>query len=617
MSCLATLKTRARSSSSGATQIREVSRYQPAFHHISINADTRLGRANAACLLACYMVIIQNWPPHLAIAPLAQADPPLMPFRDAGYSLADFILNIQDVVYGVWRAKEEGIMSMTRFKLGEYETYERVDYGDFNWITPYFVAFASPQHEPTQKIPGNSPEWAALPKNTAQILGSNLPSPFKCVLAHFRSKRVGLIVRLNNHLYSPSYFEALGMQHEDMVFDDGTCPDLKVVRKFIRMSHEMITKQNRAIAVHCKAGLGRTGCLIGAYLIYRHGFTANEVIAFMRFMRPGMVVGPQQHWLHLNQGMFRQWWIEEGIRDKMALSLQSSPIASPTNNKQQHAVASNGQTFTPPTPAPQSKKRRSALGELDFSERNVSGTASPYAGANNENLPAPTPGQPRKTSKLYGERWQNRTSDSENKRHASGKSGNASTLQPDTEVVTLERHNVNGNGYGHGCGSTSGLDGEVESEEEIQLRRLARKASRSPEDNGGGSKRRAVTTTSMYSHRTEEIWDRPDNDDGNGDEEMSLNEPRVPASLRMLDGPSSSSSSSSERKWRSEDDVQTLKGVTVRTPKGRAGSGHGNQNGSGALSVGKSRGVSGTQGRKASAGVRKNSGRVGSAGGLR
>ena len=82
-------------------------------------ADAR-SRANAACLVACYMVLIQAWPPHLALAPIAQADPPYMPFRDAGYSQADFILNIQDVVYGVWKAKEENICQLKEFNLEEY-----------------------------------------------------------------------------------------------------------------------------------------------------------------------------------------------------------------------------------------------------------------------------------------------------------------------------------------------------------------------------------------------------------------------------------------------------------------------------------------------------------------
>lgn len=81
-------------------------------------ADSR-SRANAACLLACYMVLIQSWPPHLALAPIAQADPPLMPFRDAGYSQADYGLCVQDVVYGVWKAKEEGLCGLKDFSLEE------------------------------------------------------------------------------------------------------------------------------------------------------------------------------------------------------------------------------------------------------------------------------------------------------------------------------------------------------------------------------------------------------------------------------------------------------------------------------------------------------------------
>lgn len=65
------------------------------------------------------MVLIQSWPPHLALAPIAQADPPYMPFRDAGYSQADYVLNIQDIVYGVWKAKEENLLGLKDFNLEE------------------------------------------------------------------------------------------------------------------------------------------------------------------------------------------------------------------------------------------------------------------------------------------------------------------------------------------------------------------------------------------------------------------------------------------------------------------------------------------------------------------
>src|SRR3984885_7282000 len=205
--------------------------------------------------------------------------------------------------------------------------------GDFNWLTPSFLAFASPQHQPTHVIPLSSPMYSTLPTTIADVQRSTLPTPFKNVLSHFSSRNIGLVIRLNSELYSPSYFTALGIHHMDMIFEDGTCPPLPMVRKFIRLAHEMITVKNKGIAVHCKAGLGRTGCLIGAYLIYRYGFTANEIIAFMRFMRPGVGVGPQQHWLHLNQNIFREWWFEDTLKAKLMAEMQPATPPRPSLRK--------------------------------------------------------------------------------------------------------------------------------------------------------------------------------------------------------------------------------------------------------------------------------------------
>ena len=67
------------------------------------------------------MILIQSWPPHLVLAPLAQVDPPFLPWRDAGYSQADFTINLQDSVYGLWRAKEAGLVNIRDgFNLDEY-----------------------------------------------------------------------------------------------------------------------------------------------------------------------------------------------------------------------------------------------------------------------------------------------------------------------------------------------------------------------------------------------------------------------------------------------------------------------------------------------------------------
>src|SRR5690606_37144512 len=147
----------------------------------------------------------------------------IMPFRDAGYAQADFGLTIQDIVYGVWKAKEKGILNIREFNLDEYEKFERVDMGDFNWVSPNFLAFASPKVAPLK-------EGQKVPETLADVLTStNLSVAFKNVLSHFITRDVGLVVRLNSVLYPAEYFEGVGILHLDMIFEDGTCPPLSLV----------------------------------------------------------------------------------------------------------------------------------------------------------------------------------------------------------------------------------------------------------------------------------------------------------------------------------------------------------------------------------------------------
>ncbi len=428
-----------------------------------------------------------------------------------------------------------------------------MDQGDFNWLTPNFIALASPQHQPIAPIPMTSPQYATLPTNYAAVKKSNIPGPFRNVLSHFSKRNVGLVVRLNSELYSPTYFTALGINHLDMIFDDGTCPPLHMVKKFIRLAHEMITVKNKAIAVHCKAGLGRTGCLIGAYLIYRYGFVANEIIAYMRFMRPGMVVGPQQHWLHINQGTFREWWWEDILKDKLAAALPSTPTKLIRRSQ-----ASIGQTATPPNPSQSGK--RSALGEINHNETAASSNAM------DENLPAPTPGQPRKTNRMDSRHhpYSRATSAAFN--------GNISVAEePDNEIVEMRSHRK----------SESQNPGE--NSEEWELRVLNRRtSSHSPMSS---DKKRAVSYTTTTTTSTKLTT--------TGDDEA----------LQEL--------TSDVENWTHHDELASERLPRPKTP-GSVKSG----SGSGTLGIGKIRGSSvrrSAESREMKKGVRKTSGRVGSA----
>jgi cell division cycle 14 len=339
--------------------------------------------------------------------------------------------------------------------------------GDFNWVSPHFVAFASPQSESTAPIPPSSPAYATLPSCIPDIGSARIPQPFKNVLTHFVQRNVGLVVRLNSELYCPSYFTALGIQHIDMIFEDGTCPNLPIVRKFIKLAHDQIAKR-KGIAVHCKAGLGRTGCLIGAYLIYRHGFTANEVIAFMRFMRPGMVVGPQQHWLHMHQHTFREWYLEDQWKAKMEATKPSTPRA--ISAKTPIRVPSATQTATPT----RSSAQRSALAQID-------GNDVANAQYQDENLPAPTPGQPRKYARM----------DPRNHPYARSTSG---SMRSSNKIEIEEAHRQ----------SNAPADGD----EEYIMQRLAarRSQSRSPQSKGKG-RSVSYTTTTTTTTKTIDVGD--------------------------------------------------------------------------------------------------------------
>lgn len=105
------------------------------------------------------------------------------------------------------------------------------------------------------------------------------------------------IIRLNYKFYDASNFTDAGFSHYDLIFRDGSTPSDTILNQFL----EICESTDGAIAVHCKAGLGRTGSLIGAYIMKHYRFTAMETIAWIRLCRPGSVIGHQQAWMEEKQ----------------------------------------------------------------------------------------------------------------------------------------------------------------------------------------------------------------------------------------------------------------------------------------------------------------------------
>ncbi|WVW81277.1 hypothetical protein I302_103268 [Kwoniella bestiolae CBS 10118] len=287
-------------------------------------------------IVALYFLIVGRQPPWNAFRPIAPLE--IMPFRDAGNGPMDYGLSIQDILYGVDKAMHNGLLDLANFDQESYQKYEQVENGDLNVLGP-FIPFASPMEERWLKAIRSSTKTTSTPRGTVRTTVKTVEkaritsNAMRCVMEVFEKEQVGLVVRLNDELYDRRHFLDLGMDHVEMYFDDGSNPSDEIVREFIRLAEHTIEVKGQKVAVHCKAGLGRTGVLIGAYLIYKYQFSAQEVIGFMRIVRPGMVVGPQQHYMLINQMKWSGWAARDQLLRELAAEAAAkepvNPLATP------------------------------------------------------------------------------------------------------------------------------------------------------------------------------------------------------------------------------------------------------------------------------------------------
>ncbi|KAM4871710.1 dual specificity protein phosphatase CDC14A isoform 1-T1 [Thomomys bottae] len=257
-------------------------------------------RANAAFLIGAYAVIyLKKTPEEAYRALLSGSNPPYLPFRDASFGNCTYNLTILDCLQGIRKGLQHGFFDFETFDVDEYEHYERVENGDFNWIVPgKFLAFSGPH--PKSKIENGYP----------------LHAP-EAYFPYFKKHNVTAIVRLNKKIYEAKRFTDAGFEHYDLFFIDGSTPSDNIVRRFLNICENT----TGAIAVHCKAGLGRTGTLIACYVMKHYRFTHAEIIAWVRICRPGSIIGPQQHFLEEKQASL---WVQGDIFRSKLKNRQSS-----------------------------------------------------------------------------------------------------------------------------------------------------------------------------------------------------------------------------------------------------------------------------------------------------
>ncbi|XP_039476681.1 dual specificity protein phosphatase CDC14B isoform X3 [Oreochromis aureus] len=274
-------------------------------------------QANAAYLIGSYAVMHLNMLPEEAYSLLVSRNSSYIPFRDASFGTCMYNLNILDCLRGVHKALQYGWLDFSNFDVEEYEHYERAENGDLNWIIPgKFLAFSGPH--PKSKIENGYP----------------LHAP-EAYIPYFRKHNITTIIRLNKKMYDARRFTDSGFEHQDLFFVDGSTPNDSIVRKFLNICENA----EGAIAVHCKAGLGRTGTLIACYMMKHYRLTAAEAIAWIRICRPGSIIGPQQNFVEEKQNslwaegdVFREKMLNERENGKMAVTRILSGVDDITIN---------------------------------------------------------------------------------------------------------------------------------------------------------------------------------------------------------------------------------------------------------------------------------------------
>lgn len=292
-------------------------------------------RANSAFLICGWAILYLNKTPEEAYAPFRNIYPPFPPWHDATPTVCHFNLTVLDTLRGLYKAHKLKYFDLDNFDLSEYEHYEQVENGDLNWcMDGKFLAFAGP-HASKEAMEGY---FALAPED---------------YIPYFKKKNVTLVIRFNKKYYDARRFTTQGIDHSELYFVDGTNPPEHILSRFLQLCEET----PGAVAVHCKAGLGRTGTCIGCYLMKHHRLTAEEAIGWLRIVRPGSVIGPQQQFMKDMQA--RLWRDGDLMRQRLGISIPTDYDDIPS-------------IMTPITVAESKRSNSNGGGDLDSTNRLMS-----------------------------------------------------------------------------------------------------------------------------------------------------------------------------------------------------------------------------------------------------
>ena len=276
------------------TQIRESSG-QPV---LIISKSESKFLTNVVFLLGSYMILRLDFGLEALVLRLQSVLPLAMPYRDLSPGKSCLDLRLQDCWVGLLRAKQ---LSWAHFGEGpsafdpkQYAHYDSPINADLHVVVPgKFVAMRGPVALPHGR------EYADKRDAAGRFCHRDFtPAHYAPIL---RDLGVRAVVRLCEARYDAGELESRGVAVVELPFEDCAPPPPGVAARFLAVAEAL----PGMLAVHGKAGLGRTGTLVALYMMKHHGFTARAAMGWLRIVRPGSVIGPQKQYLCEMEGVMR------------------------------------------------------------------------------------------------------------------------------------------------------------------------------------------------------------------------------------------------------------------------------------------------------------------------
>ena len=304
--------------------------------------------ANAIMFISSYIMIENKCTPMEAYSQFTKFTKCLKPYRDASSFPSTYDLTVLSCLKGLYKGLQLGWYNPDTFDADDWNKYEQVENGDMNWIIPgKLMAFATPYS--SNIIQGCFK--VCTPREIAPV---------------FKKKGITTIVRLCQKFYDEKIFKDAGFDHQEMYFLDGSVPPNDILKRFLNLA-----ETNAVIAIHCKAGLGRTGTLCACYIIKNFGFDGDESIGWIRICRPGSIIGPQQKYVLKFAELFQRTKTEKSAPPTPTPPTPDKDDKTPqihTPTKILREATSHHKTFdnVPPKPPPPPKHKSSGVSKRLF-----------------------------------------------------------------------------------------------------------------------------------------------------------------------------------------------------------------------------------------------------------